>query len=298
MDGNSLVQVIDRTELNYGGVEIEWILTPMGRKAAKAQDVVKALGKSPSDTSRLVNQHVFADYRFQASFGAAGRPSNYLYEQGVVQLATRIDSLEAEPFQRWVFETVVKIFASGGYISPTATSAQLDGLMEEIRDLKELNDWLVESTKRAHRITQTMSLYQLAEGFFELYPDLGDPLRNLQTFVSWCWENRGVLLQRDLTTVDKNAGGNDFYYVEPQRNQGVVVDRAIVIAWLLSQYAFDCVPDHRRTTFLFSVYERFDYRGQFPQRREPDDDYPPGKGQIHSLPIKVNRFGNPLYVYG
>jgi prophage antirepressor-like protein len=131
------VEILDRTELVYCGIKIEWVLTPEGRKAAKAADVVTALGKDPKDTSRLVNLNVFPDYRFQSSFGNSGRPSNYLYEQGVVQLATKIDSLEAEPFQRWVFETVVKIFTSGGYINPDATSTQLTGLMVECDRLKE-----------------------------------------------------------------------------------------------------------------------------------------------------------------
>lgn len=130
------VEILGSELAEFGGVSIEWVLTPLGRKAAKASDVVRALGRDEAHASRLVNQYVFADYRFKSSFGESGRPAIYLYEHGVIQLATRIDSIEAEPFQRWVFDTVVKLFASSGYTLPTNASAPLKALMAADRKQK------------------------------------------------------------------------------------------------------------------------------------------------------------------
>ncbi|WP_293134714.1 hypothetical protein [Microcoleus sp. bin38.metabat.b11b12b14.051] len=115
----------------FGEQELTWVLTESGRKAVRAAELIKALGKQEKDTSRLVQMNVFPDFRFQSSFGEAKRPSWYLYEQGAVQLATKLDTPECELFQRWVFDVVVKLFASGGIIMPTATSEQLGVLIKD-----------------------------------------------------------------------------------------------------------------------------------------------------------------------
>lgn len=120
----------------WNGFSFQWILTSEGRKAVRASEVVAALGKNQKETSRLVLQHVFPDYRFQSSLGEAVRPSWYLYEHGAVQLATSVKSPESEPFQRYLFDVVVKLFAEGGIILPTASQHQLDNLQAEIDRLK------------------------------------------------------------------------------------------------------------------------------------------------------------------
>lgn len=164
-------EILNSTLVEYGGLKFQWVLTPQGRKAVRAAEVIKALGKEEKHTSRLVNQYVFPDYRFTSSFGNAGRPAIYLYEHGAVQLATRIDSPEAEPFQRWIFETVVKLFAEGGIILSTATQQQLETFKQKIAELEQQNLEAFEQGK----------LIGASEGYLQQANQLGTLLRKFIT---------------------------------------------------------------------------------------------------------------------
>lgn len=130
------IEISDQTIVQWGGHSFQWVLTADGRKAVRASEVVQALGKPEKDTARLVMQNVFPDFRFQSSFGQASRPAWYLYEHGAIQLATLTKTPEAEAFQRWVFDVVVKIFASGYYLSASVTSEQIAELEKEVSGLK------------------------------------------------------------------------------------------------------------------------------------------------------------------
>lgn len=90
--------------------------------------------------SRDVAAIVWAEYRFQLANGV-GKPAWYVTEPGLYQLIFASNHTNAVKIQRWVFEDVLpSIRAKGGYISPTASAEQLEGLMAEIESLqKQLN---------------------------------------------------------------------------------------------------------------------------------------------------------------
>jgi prophage antirepressor-like protein len=178
----------------FGNTQLTWVMTDNGRKAVRASDLVKALGKTEKDTARLLQMNVFPDYRFQSSFGEAKRPAWYLYEHGAVQLATKLDSPECEPFQRWVFETVVKLFTSGGYIMPTATSEQLKALQSEITRLQVEKKELAAKAEAEHR--KYLSTSWIAG---ELYDIPLNREKKIKTYILYLSEK----FERYLTGTDK-----------------------------------------------------------------------------------------------
>jgi anti-repressor protein len=114
-----------------------------------AQDVVSHLGLRVENTARHLQRNVFPEYKQKRLVGE-GRPSWYIAEPGVYQLTFKAATDEARNFQRWVFEEVLpSIRRDGGYISPEATTEQLEALQSQIdiqqnmilqmgRDLTEL----------------------------------------------------------------------------------------------------------------------------------------------------------------
>jgi prophage antirepressor-like protein len=116
-----------------------------------------------SNPAVTLKRHVKLKYRKQIAVGV-GMPAWYLLEPGFYQLVFRSKVDKAEKFQDWIFEEVLpSIRRDGGYISPEATTEQLEVLQSQIdiqqnmtlqmgRDLTELtskkkeyetkvNDW-------------------------------------------------------------------------------------------------------------------------------------------------------------
>jgi prophage antirepressor-like protein len=77
------------------------------------------------------------DWQYREFQVGSGRPALYICESGVYRLILRSKAPVALEFQDWLTEDVLpKLRASGGYIMPTATSAQLEVLQAEIEALK------------------------------------------------------------------------------------------------------------------------------------------------------------------
>jgi prophage antirepressor-like protein len=131
-----------------------------------AQDVMSHLGLCIENTARHLQRNVFPEYKQKRLVGE-GRPAWYIAEPGIYQLTFKAATDEARNFQSWVFEEVIpSIRRDGGYISPEATTEQLEALQSQIdiqqnmilqmgRDLTELtskkkeyetkvNDWETE----------------------------------------------------------------------------------------------------------------------------------------------------------
>jgi prophage antirepressor-like protein len=107
-----------------------------GKHYANGFDCAKSLGFS--NPSRDIQNNVWKEYRFKFNGDqSVGQPGWWLNEYGVHQLLFASQHPKAVEFQRWVFEEVLpKLRASGGYIMPTATSAQLEALHETITQLQ------------------------------------------------------------------------------------------------------------------------------------------------------------------
>lgn len=83
------------------------------------------------NTQRYVTLHC-KDWQYREFQVGKGRPALYVCESGVYRLILRSKSQFALEFQDWLTEEVLpKLRASGGYIMPTATSEQVQALVEE-----------------------------------------------------------------------------------------------------------------------------------------------------------------------
>jgi prophage antirepressor-like protein len=105
----------------------------------RASEISKFLAYS--DTFRAVHSHC-KDWQYREFQVGKGRPALYVCESGVYRLILRSKAPIASEFQDWLTEEVLpKLRASGGYIMPTATSDQLQALVqkheETIADLKQ-----------------------------------------------------------------------------------------------------------------------------------------------------------------
>jgi prophage antirepressor-like protein len=77
------------------------------------------------------------DWQYKEIKLGKGRPALYVCLSGLFRLCLRSKSPMALEFQDWLTEVILpKIIASGGYISPSATSKQLTSLREEITHLQ------------------------------------------------------------------------------------------------------------------------------------------------------------------
>jgi anti-repressor protein len=113
----------------YGSLNI-W-KDEQGREFYKALDVCSAL--KLQNVSQALSRYVDSAYIQQFNDGShRGGLTNYLSEPGLYQLIFASKTDWAKQFQRWVFEEVLpKLRASGGYIMPTATSDQLQALIQK-----------------------------------------------------------------------------------------------------------------------------------------------------------------------
>ena len=153
----------------FDGLEFDWKVLDDGRFVVRADEVCIALGWNSKDVSRIIATKVFRDYKFQDSFGQVGKPPWYLHEPGVWQLIFQSNTEVAETFQRWVFEDVLpKLRASGFYVSPTATSEQLENARKEIESLQATVNCLQEN----RRFTQHLKAF-ISENFERILPEPG-----------------------------------------------------------------------------------------------------------------------------
>ena len=132
-----MIQLFNETELSIFTDDQQryWFL---------AKDVLSCLELSTNNVSKFLDRHVTRDFKQQFSFGV-GRPSWYILEPGIYQLAFKSSSIKALEFQKWVFEEVLpKLRKEGGYINPEATPEQLEGLQNQIKELQAKYEIAVE----------------------------------------------------------------------------------------------------------------------------------------------------------
>jgi prophage antirepressor-like protein len=117
---------------SFAGQDLEWFTDSDNNPACQAQQLGLILGFTPSYIPKIVDR-IYPKFKFQDSMGKSGRPAWYLREPGIYQMIFESKSDVAQKFQLWVFEEVLpKLRADGGYIMPTATSEELQGLRSQI----------------------------------------------------------------------------------------------------------------------------------------------------------------------
>lgn len=103
------------------------------------QDLLEILEFSTNNASKFLDRHVSKEFKVQISQGV-GRPSWFLLEPGVYQLAFASKSAKSLKFQKWVFEEVLpSIRKEGGYISPDASPEQLEALQAKLEIIQAEN---------------------------------------------------------------------------------------------------------------------------------------------------------------
>lgn len=167
----------------------------------RATEISKFLGYS--DTFRAVHSHC-KDWQYREFQVGKGRPALYVCESGVYRLILRSKSQYALEFQDWLTEVVLpKLRASGGYIMPSATSEQLEGLRTEIEALTKTKNLLAGQlvtniinllTAKKARVTYRKLLEVIqnclssstAAGYTYNHLNLLDPDRMKQIVKAWC----------------------------------------------------------------------------------------------------------------
>jgi prophage antirepressor-like protein len=122
---------------DFEGYPLDWGKDDQGNPICEARQLGAILGFSPSYVPEVVSR-IYPKFKFQSSMGKPGRPSWYLREPGIYQMIFESKSDLAQRFQCWVFEEVLpKLRADGGYIMPTATSEQIEGLEQKLQSMQK-----------------------------------------------------------------------------------------------------------------------------------------------------------------
>lgn len=114
-----------------------------------------------------------------------GRPALYVCLSGLFRLTLRSKSVVGVEFQDWVSEDILpKLFASGYYVMPTATSEQLEAAQKEIKELQVERGYLLEWSPRMS--IQKMRFLELinfkAEEYSPFFLDAHDKHRFVDSY--------------------------------------------------------------------------------------------------------------------
>lgn len=136
----------------FQSVKLRFLNAPNGEPVVIASDLVEALKGNKANTADIVKKYVRAKWWIDLPNPNGGRQVRCLFEPGAYQLAGNpmFQTDLAFEFQDWLYEKVLpKLRASGGYISPDATSEQLEALQGEIFQLKQFIDDQITEAKQA-----------------------------------------------------------------------------------------------------------------------------------------------------
>lgn len=114
----------------------------------KGIDVLKTLGNS-DNAARTIKQIVFPEYYDTIDTGIGGKPTIYLLEPGVYQIALhpKFKSKMARMFQKWVFEKVLPRLREKGLATSPIKNETESQYKERDSKLLELNSKLLAENK-------------------------------------------------------------------------------------------------------------------------------------------------------
>jgi len=123
----------------FEGLNVRFLKAPNGQPVIVGADLINGLKGDKYNAAVIIKNNVRSKWWIDLPNPKGGKSIRCLFEPGAYQLAGNpmFQSEFAEKFQDWLFEEVLpKLRASGGYISPSATSDQLNALQEEIKQLQ------------------------------------------------------------------------------------------------------------------------------------------------------------------
>jgi len=120
----------------FEGSEVAIVQDSLNNLWIRATVACEKLGFS--DAHRTVTTYC-KEHQYQQFKVGNGRPALYVNESGFYRLVLKSKTPDAEKFIDWLTEDVIKkLRASGGYIMPTATSEQLEGLIKSANEKLKL----------------------------------------------------------------------------------------------------------------------------------------------------------------